>query len=487
MAAIGYSPGVRILTLLCLLSGLAGAHGINGHVHVTGWAIESLPPGSLKDFFAEKEVFEAALLGAAFPDSGYAVDHAYGELAHWPPFTHALLELIRRDLGPPFPDLETCKTAAFLMGIASHGLQDELFDSVFLHQVSAHDGGGQDEADPGTDGFLIVDGHHRFKPAFFLPGDVLRTAFDEAHGLDVPVAEMDLGLRRVKGFVIDVAEALGPRLDADYRHLIPWTAEHYLDANIPGSLAAEIPATRAYIEAVWARLHGEWPAAAVVGHAWPDPPRRLLGVTAGNVDSWVTVVFGSGVNVGSLNADTVRLTDEAGAAVAVSVAHTRWSGSRPEASTRLVQLRPDADLRFDHAYTVEIGAGVVLQDGRVLDTPWRYTFRTPCAPEAPCVEPDAGVPEPDAGWHPSDAGGHASDASDAGAADIGGPDESVAASADSGRPLTLDAGPERDPESSTDDACSQGPPTPSPWWAFSIAFGVGRRGRSAGTRRIRSA
>ncbi len=436
-----------------LLTGAACGHGINGHVHVTGWAIESLPPGPLADFLAEPEVFEAALIGASFPDSGYAIDDPYGELAHWPPFVQALLDQLRR--GDFDADLEARKTAAFLMGLACHGLQDELFDSIFLHQVSAHDGRGQDEADPGTDGFLVVDGHLRFKPAFFLPGEALVTAFRDAHGHAVSVETMTLGLRRVKLLVIDAAESIGANLDARYRPLLPWTAAHYLDADIPGSLRSEVPATAAYLEAIWARLHGEWPVTALVGHAYPQPPRRLLGIEAASVDSWVTLVFGSGAIVGTVNAETVRFTDASGDAVPFELHHTRWSGSRPDESTRLVQLRPQADLRSDHTYTVELARGVRLQDGRTTDAPWRYTFQTPCAPADPCVEPDAGV------------------------ADIG--------VGDAAREID-DAAPDAAPEiTSGGDGCSGAPGSPfGSWWlllGFSAAAGAG----SARARRVASA
>src|SRR5262245_8508961 len=82
----------------------ARAHGVWGNVHVTGWAIENLPPGELRDFFADNEVREAAQFGAAYTDSGYAIEqrkvipllgatdqeiaqgHEYSEITHWEPF-----------------------------------------------------------------------------------------------------------------------------------------------------------------------------------------------------------------------------------------------------------------------------------------------------------------------------------------------------------------------------------------------------------------
>jgi hypothetical protein len=61
-------PRVFVVALVALCSALsparAHAHGHIGHVHVTGWAIDSLPPGELRDFFAAPEVRAAALMGA---------------------------------------------------------------------------------------------------------------------------------------------------------------------------------------------------------------------------------------------------------------------------------------------------------------------------------------------------------------------------------------------------------------------------------------
>ncbi len=380
---------MRYLAVL-LLAVVGHAHGINGHVHVTGWAIDSLPAGELRDFFAEREVRDAAMIGASFPDSGYAVDDPYGELAHWEPFVTILLERLRREVGPPFDTLEARKEAAFMMGLAAHGMQDELFDSVFLHQVGEHDDAGQDEADPGTDAFLFTDGHLRWKPPLFLPAANLVAAFRDAHGHEVTERTMDTGMRRVKLLVIDGFAALAPGFDEQYRPLIPWAAAHYMDPEVPGSLAAEIPATRAYLEALWGRLHDRYPADGFVGHTWPRTARRLRGNGAQHVDSWVTVVFGIGAIRGSLGAERVAWAGPEGP-VPFDLRYTRWSGS-PDDSTRLVQLRPREDLAPDTEYTITIEAGVTLQDGRVTEAPWSFSFHTACDVELGCAAPDAGPP-----------------------------------------------------------------------------------------------
>ncbi len=373
----------------------AAGHGINGHVHVTGWAIERLPPGEVADFFADPELFDVALFAASFPDSGYAIDDPYGEMAHWPPFLEAYIRHVLAEAGPPFDTPEKRRQAAFVIGLACHGLQDEIFDSIFLHHIREHDGEGQDSADSGTDAMLSTDGYLRFKPPQWAPIDDLIEVF-AAEGHAVEAGTIEAGMARVKVFVIDAFPNLAPILDERLRPLLPWTAEHYIDPAVPGSLAAEIPATGAFIEALWARLHGRMPVAAMVGHAYPDGRRRLMSLDADSAGSWITLVLGIGARVGSVTAERVALEGPAGP-VPFDLHHTRWGGS-PDDWTRIVQLRPRAPLEADAAYVVRLEPGMELIDGRVFDAAWSHAFRTPCAPGDGCP------PEPmDGGVLPVDA------------------------------------------------------------------------------------
>ncbi|MCA9546575.1 MAG: hypothetical protein KC613_19355, partial [Myxococcales bacterium] len=187
------------------LAGVWG-HGINGHVHVTGWAAEAQPAGSaLAALFADPLLKNTVLIAAAFPDSGYAVDHPYGEAAHWEPFTEAHVAFVRDTYGPDYASVEAQQQVAFLIGTACHGLQDELFDSLFLLQIREKDGRGQEEADPGTDAFLQVDGHLRFFPEVWLPAEALVQVF-AARGIEVTPNTMERGLRLVSSVVINGRE-----------------------------------------------------------------------------------------------------------------------------------------------------------------------------------------------------------------------------------------------------------------------------------------
>lgn len=447
------------------LPAVALAHGINGHVHVTGWAIDALPPGPLKALLADPVVRDTALIAAAFPDSGYAIGDGYGELAHWEPFVDACV----RRLQPPFETLEAQREAAFVLGLAAHGLQDELFDSLFLYQIAKHDDRGQDEADPGTDAFLVTDGYVHHRPPVWVPYALVQAALEDAHDYAVSADTIDAGMARVKTLVIDGAEGIARVFDPRYRPQLPWTAEHYVDPDIPGSLGAEIPATRAYLEALWARMHGEFAVSALVGHPYPSPERRLRGLAANDVDSWITLVFGAGVRIGSLLvADRVVLVDAEGASVPVEVRATRWSGNDPAGDTRLVTLRPTVELLPDADYTVILRPGIELLDGTLLEVEWTYTFTTRCADLAACPPPDVGWP-PRA---PMDAG--VAPEPDLGV-DAGPPDQGVdAAMRDVGAPLDGAPGDAMPPIDAAVDAGVDAAAPPASQPAGGCAIGPGR-------------
>ena len=182
---------LRSPLLALLLPVTAHGHGIWGHVHVTGWAVENMPDDDLRAFLLdEPEVFNALIFGAVFADTGYARDEAasraYSEHTHWEPFIEDYVQWMLANDPPPWTTLESKKRVAFLLGCASHGLQDSMFDSLFLHQIEERDGATQDEADPGTDGFLVMDDHIRFTPEADVP---MQTVLELYAGLPEDVTE----------------------------------------------------------------------------------------------------------------------------------------------------------------------------------------------------------------------------------------------------------------------------------------------------------
>lgn len=347
-------------------------------MHVTRWAIESLPPGPLRDFFADPEVLEAALFGAAFPDSGYWVDdplaREYGEYTHWEPFIQSFIDHLRTSQPPPFTTLEQRKTVAFLLGCGAHGLQDEIFDSLFLFQVSEHDEGDQGDADGGTDFFLVEDGVLPHDIEEFVPMEILLSLYED---LPVEITEDVVrgGVGALRSAYINesVALSIARAFVEDSKVAIPWTRDHYLDPDIPGSLVSEIAPTAAYLEAMWRRLHGDGASDPLVVHRYPDGDRPLRTAEPLRADSYVTFIFGQGVHFDTTDG---RLSDASGRGVEANFEGTRWGHPQP----RLVRLQPTEFLREGGRYVATLEAGAVRIDGTVEAEPSEFTFDVVGAP-----------------------------------------------------------------------------------------------------------
>lgn len=398
------------LVILVAAPRQARAHGLFGHVHVTGWAVENLPPGELRDFFAsDPELMSAALMGATLPDTGYALGTAdtaaYGEYTHWEPFIHALINRIRTQYGPTYDTHDEKMLIAFMLGAASHGLQDEMFDSTFSYEAEQREAPtGQEILDPATDGFLVQDGHARLYPGDFIPySDLLPIYATLPEGPNITQALIQHQVDVVKqvyvnpGFGRDTAEAIG-EMD---RPMIPWTAAHYLDPAVAGAHGAEILATLRHMQALWDRVHGNFAETNLVVHHWPDNPRRLRESDHTRVGSWVTFVLGKGIQE---NSATATLVDSQGVAHPFTLAYTRWGGT-----SRIVRFKATADYVPGATYTATLQAGATLVDGSVTATAHSYTFQVECAtpsdpacPALPPIQdplteqpspPDAGMPD----------------------------------------------------------------------------------------------
>jgi len=427
---------------VALAAPAAHAHGIWGHIHVTGWAITNLPAGEVRDFFNDSEVFNAALFGAAYTDSGYwpqsgeleRKSREYSEHSHWEPFIQDFVTWIIENDPPPWDTLESKKRVAFLIGVASHGLQDEVFDSLFLEQVENNDGGGQDVADPGTDGFMAIDEHIRFVPTPYYPLDTLLELYEGLNEeITADVIERSVGIM-TRLYVGPAGFAIAESLGNSYSEDIPWTRDHYLDPDIPGSLRAEIGPTRAYIQAVWDRLHGTFDASHPIVAAYPESGRVLRSGNAGSIDATVTFIFGEGVHY-----DSARTSwrDQGGEVLPSRQQNTRWGAEFP----RLLRVRPLDDLEPGGSYSVTLESGTTISDGVV--SPSSYDVSVTCGDADGCEDPtppegfsmelpgpEPAPVEPD----PTDAVDDAAEATDSGDhadGDAGGGDD-VAVSEDGG-------------------------------------------------------
>lgn len=371
-----------------LSPGAASAHGLWGHIHVTGWAVENMPDDALRRFLLEPEVFNALLFGAVFTDTGYARDEpaarAYAEHTHWEPFIEDYVEWILENDPPPWDSLASRKRVAFLLGCASHGLQDSIFDSLFLYQAEAQDGTGQDKADPAIDGFLVLDEHIRFIPEQDMPMSTLLELY-ESLDEEVTQAVIEDAVRLVTAAYINdsVGLSVAATLGEQYADAMPWTRTHYLDPSVPGSLRAEIYPTMRYQQALWARLHGTLSPDDVTVFAFPESPRRLRSGEADSPDSWVTLIFGAGIRY---DEDLVSLLDDSGAPVPFTQANTRWGAGH----TRLIRVLPEADLAPGGWYTARMRSGARLINGTRTTVEVDLPFQVACLSDSDPACPDLG-------------------------------------------------------------------------------------------------
>lgn len=360
----------------------ADAHGIMGHMHVTGWAIENLPPGELKELLMEPEVMNAALFGAAYTDSGYwpkgsieSQTRAYGEHTHWEPFIQDFITWIRVNDPPPWTSMESKKRFGFMIGCASHGLQDEIFDSIFLDQVDYHDNGNQDIADPATDGFLSLDGHLRFMPTEYYPKD---TVLELYQSLNMGITEevIRYGLDAMETLYVNPRSgyAVAAGLGRQHAPKLGWTRTHYFDPDVPGSIRSEILPTMHYITALWGRVNGESAAENPVLFQYPDDGRFLRSLDPADPASWVTIVTSAAAKADFVMPDW-KLDD--GTPIGFTKHGTHWGGT--DSFGRVMQLRPTAPLPTDRTSTVTWNFNGPFINGEVATASVSRPARTVCA------------------------------------------------------------------------------------------------------------
>lgn len=374
----------RLLPIAAVYLGLAGvaaprvavAHGINGHVWASDRAIDLVTDCTLYDVLADPAVRPAAQISPAFPDSGYAADHPYGEAAHWEPWTESYRQMLARRYPHDRSSLEFRRSAAFWMGASAHGLEDEIFDTLFIAKSEEVDGVGQDMIDTFTDFLMSAEGHATVQAPVWLPPYLPEVFADPDVGVDVHYGQIEGGMFTVREVVIGFAD--NPvKFEGGFRDEIPWAARHYIDPQTPGSIGHEPALVARFYEAMWKRLQGSFdPDRDLIAATVPPQGGRLLANDPGTVDSRISMITGIGVRTGSFR-ERVRLVAPDGATVPISVSDTRWGGNDDDTG-RLIVLRPRLPLAPDTRYTVELAPGIETIDGGRTTQTIRWSLQSAC-------------------------------------------------------------------------------------------------------------
>lgn len=389
------------LALACL------GNGGNSHAWITEHALEHLPDGALQRMLTSPEVRPMLINGSVFPDGGYVVDDDYGEMAHWEPFVEAYIRWIRDELPRPLDRGAAAEHVAFLMGVASHGMADQVFDATYMDAARIHDAAGwSDELlmdfDSATDVVLVAEtGVNYLDLPVWVPAEevsaLYRDAFGYAIGPDELFNTQELLHRIVLNYA--VSTAADPADVQEQRDRYPWGTANLMDPTFVGSPPCEGEIVADYFLAIWDRLHDESGLQNYVIATYPRDGAAGHPTDSTLVESEVVIVFGSGVAEADL-AGRVTVTDAAGAPVDVTIG-TQWGAD----VANLVKLRPLDDWAADATYTVTVAPGLVTNDGLSLDAPWSFTFSTAAAPVTdPTSDPTPHTGEPDVGA-PAEAGG----------------------------------------------------------------------------------
>jgi len=332
-----------------------------------------------------------------FPDGGYVLGDDYGEIAHWEPFVMAYAEHIATTFTGPLDRGEAAQHAAFLLGVASHGMADQVYDSMFMRTARVLDAAGWsdttfDSFDTATDA-LTVDLTKKFEMVspqvpWGLPELYQRKLMHVISQSSLDFAESLLATE-VIGYGQRVAMS-EPQKIAEYRMRYPWAAAHLMDAGEMGSPPCQARVVSAYLQAVWDRLHGvgaqqnfviaTLPSDGAAGHpSDPSVPQSHL-----------VIAFGHGIGQATFaGADAVVVTDDTGKRYAVDLAPWR----EPSNLLRIVPKEPWAPARD---FTVTLAAGLRSIDGLVLAAPLRFHFSTRAAATlpAPGADPTPHLGEP---------------------------------------------------------------------------------------------
>lgn len=362
------------------------ANGQTSHLWITEAALERLPEGELKTLLTREDLRPWLRNGTMFPDGGYAVGDDYGEIAHWEPFQSIYLDWIVEDYSPPWSD-EAAQHIAFLMGLASHGMADQVYDALYLQEGYIEDAGSDfsryspDEAADVV--FSSLTGPQEV-PEDVVPYALLVELFTETgHEVSVETLEGGQSLLRV---AVNLVGQFGQTESAValYSERFPWITGHQQDPLEWGKPADEADVIAIYWQVLWERLHGEdWMSEPVIA-TFPASPDDGLPLAADDYDARPALVFARGNAEDDVNASLIEVTDAEGGAVPVG------ADLYYRRSSHVLLLVPEQDWVDAERYTVTVQPGVEFLGERTLEQPWSFTLRAGAPTPTPTPEDDNG-------------------------------------------------------------------------------------------------
>ncbi|MFH1468028.1 MAG: zinc dependent phospholipase C family protein [Pseudomonadota bacterium] len=378
-----------MLALLC--AGVALANGDLSHLWITARAVDRLPAGELRDLVADPAYADMLENGSIFPDGGYAVNDGYGEAAHWEPFQRRYAAWIRATHGPPPYTGEAAEHAAFLLGMASHGMADQVFDALYMERARYEDAASDwenDSMDEATDAAFAASVGPQDYGALWVPEELMAQLMAEA-GHEVEADTIHLGQVLVR-VAAQWAWNAGsqPEVLADYQRRFPWATGHQLDVTVRGTPLDEADAVARYWQVLWRALEDPAEDVGEVLWAWPGEGAVIPATAADNPQSRLAVVFSRGLLDPELEETDIAVTDEGGQPI--SVEPRLFYGD----DSHVLLLAPTDGWPPPQVCTLRLPGALPFSDPATLpdEAPFTRSFRSgPLPPESGCAaRPGAG-------------------------------------------------------------------------------------------------
>ena len=206
------------------------ASGIGLHIFMAEVASTLVNSTSLSQLLQTQS--RAVKNGARYPDSGYPINQLVGEFNHWQTFLNHYQDYIRANCKMPF-DKNCAVLAAHFLGCAAHSIGDVNWDKVFLRQVADIMGktvSQAQEIDYKYDSLAVVDFNRTdFVPLPYVPLELF-TKFYQELGKDYTAADISAGTGIMFGVLIGQVYS-APIVYKAFRSSLPWSADHYFDAD----------------------------------------------------------------------------------------------------------------------------------------------------------------------------------------------------------------------------------------------------------------
>ena len=365
-----------------LMTPLAYGNGQSTHLWITDHALTHLPEGELKTLLTRPDLDTMLRNGTMFPDGGYAVNDNYGEIAHWESFQGPYLDWIRQNHPPPFSDMGA-EHVAFLMGLASHGMADQVFDSLFMERSKLYDTWGEGltgSLDAASDVLFVRETGPQLVPEPWFPEDLMIDLFQDAAGHEVDARTLNAGQLLLGTAIEWVGQASTDEAQVNaYLASYPWASEHLFNAEMPGSPPCEGEVIARYWEALWSRLHdADWGGDPVIA-ALPAEGDKTHDPHMDRLESRITVIFGKGLSNDDLSKDQFTVTGPKDTVIDVEP----WLFYRN--NSHVVHLVLNEDLAYNTKYTVTVRPGVIAADGEASTETVSYAFKTMKDPDSACA------------------------------------------------------------------------------------------------------